>query len=514
MNKTKHYLNEYIEALRAAEILESCEFDIKLGSKRVETLTYDSRKVTENTLFICKGASFREEFLLSAESAGAFCYVSDKLYGNAKIGAIVVKDIRRAIAVLANVYFDNVWQKLNTVGITGTKGKSTTTYFVKNIIDKYSASKGKKPCGVLSSIRNYDGVIDEESHLTTAETLELHSHFENMVDSGIETVVMEVSSQALKYDRTFGINYDVGCFLNIGIDHISPIEHSSFEDYFESKLKLFGQCKVLVVNRNSDHWNEVIAAAAASGAYTVIFGYDESCDLWAYDVRPGVDGITFRVRSKESGFDEEFSIALPGSFNVDNALAAIAICRALDVPTEYIKAGLCDAKVDGRMELFRSDDGKITFVVDYAHNKLSFETLFKSMKAQYPQSSVSIVFGCPGGKAQGRRKELGEAAGIYADMIYLTEEDCALESVRDICEEIAGNIRPFGKPYQIIEDRREAILRAACDAAESSKMGKDALILITGKGRETRMKRGTEYIDTPSDVDYVLEALRKVGANE
>lgn len=504
MDKTKHYLNEYLEELKALKLVDETNVDPKLGARKVENLTYDSRRVTEGTLFICKGARFKEEFLMSSIENGAFCYVSDRRYEAAQssAGYIIVKDIRRAIAVLANIYFNKVWEHLKTVGITGTKGKSTTAYFVKNILDKYAAASGKKPCGVLSSIQNYDGVIDEESHLTTPETLELHEHFEHMVDSGIENAVMEVSSQALKYDRTYGIIYDVGAFLNIGEDHISSIEHSDFEDYFTSKLRLFGQCRTLVVNRYSDEWNRIIEAAAASGAYTVVFGRDASCDVYGYDIKHGNEGLTFRCRTER--FDEEYSIALPGDFNVDNALAAIAICEALDVPLPYIKAGLADARVSGRMELFRSKDGKVTVVVDYAHNKLSFETLFKAMKKEYPNHALSIVFGCPGGKAYGRRRELAEVAGTYADMIYLTEEDAAAESVAAICEEIAGNLKPFDAKFEIIEDRRQAVLRAIRDAKEE---GTDALILVTGKGRETRMKRGTEYIDTPSDVDYVLEGL-------
>lgn len=506
MDKVKHHLNEYLEALKALKLIESTNVDPKVGRLMVENLTYDSRRVTEGTLFICKGARFKEEFLLSSIESGAFCYVSDRRYSvGEEVPYIIVKDIRRAIAVLANIYYNKVWEKLKTVGITGTKGKSTTAYFVKNILDKYAEAMGKKPCGVLSSIQNYDGVIDEESHLTTPETLELHEHFEHMVETGIENAVMEVSSQALKYDRTYGIMYDVGAFLNIGEDHISSIEHKDFEDYFTSKLRLFEQCHTLVVNRFSDEWNRVIAAAAASGAYTVVFGRDETCDVYGYDIKHSPEGIKFKCRTDR--FDEEYSIALPGDFNVDNALAAIAICEALDVPLPYIKAGLADAKVSGRMELFRSKDGKVTVVVDYAHNKLSFETLFKAMKEEYPNHSISIVFGCPGGKAPGRRRELGEVAGVYSDMIYLTEEDAAMESVAAICEEIAGHLRPMGAKFEIIEDRRQAVLRAIRDAAEEDG---NTLILVTGKGRETRMKRGTEYIDTPSDVDYVQEGLSKL----
>jgi UDP-N-acetylmuramyl tripeptide synthase len=206
------------------------------------------------------------------------------------------------------------------------------------------------------------------------------------------------------------------------------------------------------------------------------------------------------VSGVSQGTYEDYEIAMSGFFNAENALAAIAAARALHIPERYIKEGLAGARAAGRMELFTGADGK-TVIVDYAHNKLSFDSLFRSVRRDYAGKKISIVFGCPGKKALGRRRELGESAGKYADFIYLTEEDAGEESAEDICREIASWAAPFGRPCRIILNREEAI-REALASADA-----DTVVLITGKGRETRQKRGAVYVDTPSDVEYVSKYL-------
>ena len=366
---------------------------------------------------------------------------------------------------------------------------------------------------MISGITNYDGVIDEESHLTTPESFEIYKHMYNAVNSGIEYLTMEVSSQGLKYDRTKGIMYDIGCFLNIGNDHISGIEHSSLEDYLTSKLILFSQSRTVCINSGSDKIGQIMAAAEKVRADNeargidmpeiVTFGHESEDDYFVYDITSpkGESGsITFSV--KAPGFDERFELSMRGLFNVDNALAAIAMTSCLGIPVEYIKAGLKKARVSGRMEFFTSSKRGYSVIVDYAHNQMSFETLFRSVKKEFPGKKISIVFGCPGGKAQNRRQELGDIAGKYADMVYLTEEDAGEEPVVDICRQIADHVSANGCPFRIIEDRGEAIRSAMRDADSNT------VILLTGKGRETRQKRGLRYVDTPSDVEYVQEVLR------
>lgn len=494
-----HILKEYKEALAAAGLVTGDTLDEAALACTVCDISFDSRAIKPGTLFICKGAAFKEEFLAAALRAGACAYVSEQAYARFDAPCILVSDIRKAMSRIAPLYYNDVQQRLTLIGITGTKGKSTTAYFEKYILDDFLRAHGQPESAVISSIDTYDGVQSFESHITTPETFDLYKHFDNAVSSGISHLTMEVSSQALKYDRTAGIQYDVGCYLNIGIDHISDIEHSDFDDYFSAKLKLFEQCDIAVINHDSDHADSVLAVAHKHAGRVITFGTREGADLYGYDVRITADALTFRAKCAD--FDEVFSIGLHGLFNVENALAAIAVAHAVDIPLQYIKSGLQKARVSGRMEIFKAKHCDLTVIVDYAHNKMSFEALFESTRKQHPGRPISIVYGCPGGKAFGRRRELGEISGKYAAMSYLTEEDAGQEPVAVISREIASHIAEQGGQYRMIDDRREAIRTAIQEAAD------DGIVLITGKGRETRQKRGKEYIDVPSDVDFTEEFL-------
>ena len=226
---------EYIEKFRELGILADFNCD---EDKEIEYISYNSTDVRTGTLFVCKGAHFLEKYLKDACELGACVYVSEKKY-DIDMPYIIVTDVRKAISYIADMYYDSVWKNIFLTGITGTKGKSSTTYFLKSILDEYLRDMKKPVSAVISGIDNYDGVISEESHLTTPEAFELQKHFDNAVSSGIDYLTMEVSSQALKYGRTECITYDIGMFLNIGQDHISGIEHPDFDDYFNSKLLLF-----------------------------------------------------------------------------------------------------------------------------------------------------------------------------------------------------------------------------------------------------------------------------------
>lgn len=499
MTEHFHILEQYKAALTAAGLFRGDNLSEADLSIVVRGISHDSREVGKGTLFICKGAAFKEEFLAAALEAGACGYVSERAYERFDAPYILVDDIRKAMAHIAPLYYNDVQSRLTLIGITGTKGKSTTSYFEKYILDDFLRVHGHPESAVISSIDTYDGVQSFESHITTPETFDLYKHFDNAVASGISHLTMEVSSQALKYDRTAGIQYDVGCYLNIGIDHISDIEHSDFDDYFSAKLKLFEQCDIAVINRNDNHADSVLAVARKHAGTIITFSTRTEADLYGYDVRITADELTFRARCTD--FDEAFSIGLHGLFNVENALAAIAIAHAIGIPLQHIKSGLKKARVSGRMEIFKAKHCPLFAIVDYAHNKMSFEALFESTRKQYPGRPISIVYGCPGGKAFGRRRELGEISGKYATMSYLTEEDAGQEPVPDISREIASHIAEQGGEYTIIDDRREAIRTAIQEAPD------DGIVLITGKGRETRQKRGKEYIEVPSDVDFVEEFL-------
>jgi len=304
--------------------------------------------------------------------------------------------------LLADFYYGHPSASLALTGITGTKGKSSTAYFMRSILDDYMMDTCGKRSGVISSIDTYDGVLDFESHLTTPEPLDLEKHLRNALDSGINYVTMEVSSQALKYDRVTNVELETAVFLNIGTDHISPAEHVDFEDYFSSKLLIFNHAKNAVVNIDSKFSDRIISSAIDAGCQLYTFSMqDETADVYAYGVVSKNNGNSFMVSLSErmvskysdscqsAGKNEniensDLAISLPGRFNVENALAAITVSLIYGIPTDYIKSGLKKATVPGRMEVFQSKDKSITAIVDYAHNQLSFETLFKTVRKNIP----------------------------------------------------------------------------------------------------------------------------------
>ncbi len=380
----------------------------EIGDSPVLGLTYNSKEAEPGTLFVCKGEAFKQEYLQEAFDRGAICYVSETPYpvhpaaDNAsgvfegaaqRVPAIIVKNIREAMPVLAAKYYCRPWEELKVTGVGGTKGKSTSVYYMKAIVDDYMASIGGKESAVISSIEMYDGVERYESHITTPEAMELQRHMRNAADSGIEYLQMEVSSQALKYNRVDEVRLDVGVYMNISEDHISPIEHSSFDDYFTSKMKMFAMTDTAIINMDSDHADIVLEHARASARRVITFAVTDkrTCteemklDFCAYDVKKKGPGTDFKVRYTGTvpgipdAFDEQFELTMPGFFNVENALGGYCCsCLLLEIPMEYIKSGIRRARSSGRMETTISRDGKVTAIVDYAHNKLSFEKLYGS----------------------------------------------------------------------------------------------------------------------------------------
>ena len=503
----------------------------KLGDCEVKGVTYNSKEAGEGTLFVVKGAHFKEQYLNDAIEKGAVCYVredtdasgasscslvseeeaetaSRNIIEKAAVSCpdILVRDVRKAMPVIAETFYGKLSDDLQMVGITGTKGKSTTAYFMRYILDDYMAASGGCRSAICSGIDNYDGVIEEESHLTTPEIMELYQHMDNALKSGIGYMTMEVSSQALKYDRVTGIEFAAGAFLNIGSDHISAIEHPDFNDYLEAKLRLFRHCRKACMNLDCEE-QERIRAASADCPYVITFSQkDDSANVFGYDVQSREGKVTFRARGRSiegcEDFDEEFALGTFGTINVENALAAISLSVLIGVPLEYIKSGLAKANSPGRMEVFYSKDGKRIAIVDYAHNKLSYEKFFETIRGEFPGKKMMIVFGCPGGKAFARREELGTIAGHNCSYSIITEEDYGEEDVNGICSEIAGFVEAAGGRYEIITDRVEAIKRAI------TLMDDDTILFLPGKGRETREKRGIRYVDTPSDADVVLEYMK------
>ena len=501
----KYNLNKYIDILKKEKIYLEDNLTDELKNKNVDVFTYDSREVKNNTLFLCKGANFKKEFLERALDSGAFAYVCEETYKEYGKPFIIVSDIRKALAVLSALFTNYPEKEINMIGITGTKGKSTTTYYLKYILDEYMNDLNKKDTAVISSIDTYDGVERKESVLTTPEALELHKHIRNAVDSGIENLVMEVCSQALKTQRTYGIQYKYGIFLNISEDHISNIEHKDYEEYFTSKLKLFKQTDTAIVNLNTDDLDRVLDAAQNSKKI-ITFGTTKDADVYGYNIRKEGLNTVFNVKTRK--FDEEILLTMPGLFNVENALAAIAVAVDMEVPYKNIYDGLKKARASGRMEVYSDKERKVIVIVDYAHNKLSFKKLYESTIKEYPKREIITVFGCPGNHAQNRRKDLGELSGKYSNMNYLTMEDPRNEDPEEICKEISTYIKKENGKYKIITDRGQAIKHAILEAKPNS------VILITGKGNETVQYVKGKYVECETDVQYAKKYLNELDKKE
>ncbi|HIR90615.1 MAG TPA: UDP-N-acetylmuramoyl-L-alanyl-D-glutamate--2,6-diaminopimelate ligase [Candidatus Olsenella pullicola] len=501
----------------------------------VQGMTVDSREVRPRNLFVCKGAAFRPAFLASAVEAGAAAYLcSDDPELLAELTAaaptcprLVVSDVRRAMALVAPAIYDHPERALTVCGITGTKGKSTVAYMLRSIL----LASGDVP-SILGSIETDDGVESYESHNTTPEAPELWRHLRNTVDAGRTRMVMEVSSQGLKYDRVLGLPFDIACFLNIGRDHISSVEHPTFEDYFASKLRIFEHAETAVVNLATEHVDAVLAAASHAQRLVTVRACHENGTgndakntseaagatsstttgaviptFEAKDIRSTAAGLAFDVLERDASgalvASTSIALGMAGLFNVDNALAAIACAHLMGVDYAAIAAGLAHVRVPGRMELVPSPDGKVLAIVDYAHNELSFETLFSSVKREYPGRRVIALFGAPGGKAQERREALPRVASKYADLIIYTEEDPAHERVEDICAELAANT-PAGVAHKIICDREQAV-SAAIEAGREAPEG--AVVLLLAKGDETRQHRGDDYPEVESDLSIARRLL-------
>ncbi len=497
-------IKDYYKLLKDADLLKESSPDAEFSEKEIKNLAYHTAKVTENTVFICKGKRFKKEYVTMAVENGAVLLICEEKYDISHVSYITVNNIRRAMSVLSEFHYQSPQKKLHCVGITGTKGKSTTAYFYKNIMDEYMASENGKPCAILSSIDNFYGGEKEESLLTTPESPDLFRYMATAVSCGINNLVMEASSQGLKYNRVDGVNYDVGIFLNIAEDHISPLEHSDFNDYFAAKLHIGDISKKLVVNLDAPEHRTFLEKF---GDKCLTFSTkDESADYYAYYIRTEGKLVSFYVKS--ANINRKFLIAMRGDFNVSNALAALAAADLMGVPVSMIEKGLLKTKVEGRMEMISSNDEKINVIIDYAHNKLSFESLFGFLKKEFPERKLVVVFGCRGEKAYERRRDLPAIASRYCEYIFITTDDTGPEPFEKIVSEIVCNI-PENVPYTVIENRETAIYTAM------ERFGTEAMIVLAGKGNEKTQRVGMGYGTSLSDFEiasrFISEYHEKMG---
>ena len=459
----------------------------------IKNISCDSRNVKQDCLFFCKGEHYKEEYLSDAIEKGTVCYVSEIKYVQFNISYFVVTDILKVMAILSSSFYNDPAKSLNLIGVTGTKGKTTTAYFLKNIFENYL----KDEVGFLSSIEINTGIRKEESHLTTPESIEIHKDFKEIKDAKLKYTIVEVSSQSYKRDRLYGVDFEYGIFTNIAEDHISNIEHPTFEDYLNCKIEFLKHCKTVVINKNTDYLEYILSRIKDKNI--VFYGTDSSADYYISNIKKVEDEFEFTVINEKENYKHNFRLKMPGRFNVENALAAIVIAKLNNVDDKSIEKALETTKIEGRMNII--EEKGITVIVDYAHNGYSFLKLFESLKMDYPGRKIISVGGIVGGKAFNRRKEFGEIVGDNSDYIYLTSDNPQFESVRDICLEIAKYIKEKDK-FEIIENRKEAITKAILNANEGD------IVVLLAKGGEKYIQINNVNVEYEGDMEIAKEVLK------
>lgn len=487
--------------MRLGDLLENIDYECVQGTveREITAVVYDSRKVTKGCVFLCiEGANFDgHDFVVQAAKSGASAVVISK--DPKELGleeeectVIKVKDTRYAMAFLSAAWFQNPAKKLTVIGVTGTKGKTTTTYLVKSILE----NAGHK-VGLVGTIEVIIGERHIHAENTTPESYLLQEYFAEMVKEGLDAVVMEVSSQALKLHRTQGFVFDYGIFTNLSPDHIGANEHPDFEDYLYCKSLLFQQCRIGIVNGDDVHCKEVIKGHTCR---IETFGMSDSCMLRAKNLsflkKPGELGVSFDVTGL---MDFHAEVITPGRFSVYNALTAIAICRHFGVKEEDIKKALLHAKVKGRIEMVKVSDD-FTMLIDYAHNAMALESLLSTLKEYEPKRLVCI-FGCGGNRSRQRRFEMGEVSGKLADFTIITSDNPRFEEPQAIIDDIITGIKKTSGEYVAIIDRKKAVKYAI----EHGKRGD--IIVLAGKGHEDYQEiKGVKYpMDERTLINEVLQ---------
>ena len=445
---------------------------------KIDHITADSREVKENTLFIAIEGFETDghKYIKNAIEAGAVAVLVNVSRVkeiakdvNKDTTVIAAPDTRIATSIAASNFYGNPSTKFKLVGVTGTKGKTTTTFMIKKILEK----QGKK-VGLVGTVAVYIGDKKlEDSDRTTPDSIKLQALFAEMAKAKCDVVVMEVSSQSLKLHRVDGCDFDIVAFTNFSEDHISKNEHPSMEDYFNSKIMLFDMAKTGFIN--ADDLKALTIPSLKPNCDIKTYGIDNLCDYLAKDITITNSYVDFRVRI--GGKNERVKTGIPGRFSVYNSLAAICITEKLGCSVDAIKEGLLEVRVPGRSELIDNKLG-ITIMCDYAHSENSLENILSAVKA-YTRGRVISVFGCGGDRDTSKRAKMGIVSGKIADYTIITSDNPRTEDPDKIIDQIEEGIKTTKGKYERITDRTEAI-RKAIDMA-----GKNDIIVLAGKGHET-----------------------------
>lgn len=469
--------------MKLTEVLRGIDCTVLCGDVDIEIndIVYDSRKVRKNDVFVClKGYNTdgHRYAAAAAEKGAAAVVLSDEL--ELSCGTVIkVDDTRAALAKISANYFGDPARELISIALTGTKGKTTTACMIQSILN----SAGIKT-GTIGTLGIVIGGKTYKTNNTTPESYEIQKALRQMVDEGCKAFVIEASSLGLKWHRTDAIFFDYGVFTNFSNDHIGDSEHATMEEYLECKKLLFKQCKLGLINRDSKVYDSIISDCTCEHES---FGFDSGADLTGSNGeltrRPGFLGVSFDLGGLESC---RVNVAIPGKFNIYNALAAIAVCRHCGADKDAILKGLESVKVKGRVEPVPVSD-RYTLLIDYAHNALSMENVLTTLRKYEPNRLVTM-FGAGGNRPKIRRYEMGEISGKLSDLSVITEDNSRDEDVMDIIADIEIGLAKTDGKYVVVPNRKDAIRYCINNAQDGD------IIVLAGKGHEDYQEiKGVKY---------------------
>lgn len=484
--------------MKLKKLLNNIEYELIKGSldTNITDLCYDSRKVKKDCAFICLDGTQVDghDFIDTAIKKGASTiFIEKDIEVSQPVTVIKLSNTRKDLSLLSINYFDNPASKLTMIGITGTKGKTTTSWMIKNILEE----EGKK-VGVIGTMGVFIGNNHYETINTTPESYEIQKYLSEMVNQNIEYAVMEVSSQALKVGRVEGMTFDYGIFTNLTKDHIGEGEHENMEDYIYSKSLLFQKSKHGILNIDDKHYQDMTKNNTCD-IHT--FGKNKEADLIINNIKLLRKEHFIGLELHTKGLIEDtFLVNTPGEFSAYNAISAILTTKLIGCKLESIKKALSKVAVKGRVEIIPVSS-KYSVIIDYAHNGISMTNILNTMREYHPKRIVSL-FGCGGNRSKTRRYDMGEISGRLSDFTIITEDNSRYEDINDIMNDIEIGLKKANGKYIKIEDRKEAIKYAIENAKEGD------IILLLGKGHETyREKNGVrEHFDEREVIKEIINS--------
>ncbi|MCX7902966.1 MAG: UDP-N-acetylmuramoyl-L-alanyl-D-glutamate--2,6-diaminopimelate ligase [Caloramator sp.] len=480
--------------MRLSELILGIDnYALKGNDVDIKHITYNSKDVKEGSLFICiegfktDGHNFAKE---AVDRGAKALIVSKDINIDNNVTLVKVKDTRKAMAIIASNFYKKPAEKMKVIGITGTNGKTTSTFMMKSILE----ACGQK-IGLIGTIYNIIGDKVIEAKRTTPESLDLQRMFKEMIDNNCTYCVMEVSSHSLELDRVYGVDFEAGIFTNLTQDHLDF--HKTMENYFKAKLKLFDKTKNAIINIDDAYGKEALSYVKGN---IIKFGIDNAADVYAKDIMMSDEGTKFKLCYASN--EIEVNLHLPGKYNVYNALGCAAAALSLGIDINIIKKGLEDLKsVPGRSERIKTKYG-FTVIIDYAHTPDGIENILKASR-EYTKGRLIILFGAGGDRDRTKRPLMGKAAGSFADYCIITSDNPRNEDPEAIIQDIIPGVKETGCPYTVIVDRKEAIKYALMNAK------KDDVIVIAGKGHETYqiLKDKTIHFDEKEIVNELLQEI-------